>query len=129
MRLLPCIATVVIAACASQAQAAEPCQLIHGRAHYYSGDGQFRIWHIGTQHEFGAPNAEAQDWDHSWDKIMDLLQAGTKTPTEIGDKDLFADFVVCPIEPFRKGAVQFATVRKMYHPRVVPVNQSAKHSH
>jgi len=33
---------------------------------------------------------------------------------------LFADFTVCPTEPFRKGAAQPVIVKKVEHPYVVP---------
>jgi hypothetical protein len=33
-------------------QAAESCLTVHGRAHLSGGDGQLRIWHIGTHHEY-----------------------------------------------------------------------------
>jgi hypothetical protein len=37
---------------ASHLQAADSCFTIHGRAHLYGGDGQLRIWHVGTHHDF-----------------------------------------------------------------------------
>ena len=32
----------------SEAQTTESCRVIHGRERRYCGDGQLRIWHIGT---------------------------------------------------------------------------------
>jgi hypothetical protein len=97
-----------------QLQAAEPCLTIHGRARFYSGDGQLRIWHIGTHHEY-------EPDESSWDTVMGWLEAGVKKseranyyiPASV--VDLFADFEVCPTEPLRKGAVQHALVKSASH--------------
>src|SRR4030095_15770104 len=32
--------------------ATEPCKVIRGRARVYGGDGQLRIWHVGTHHDY-----------------------------------------------------------------------------
>jgi len=97
-------------------QAAEPCTTIHGRLHYYGGDGQLRIWHIGTHHDF-TPDGS------SWDTVIGWLREGVK-PSEWKDYfdpaiavDLFGDFHVCPTEPFREGAVQHAKVVSVSHRR------------
>jgi len=103
-------------------QTAEPCRVIHGRAIYYTGDGQLRIWHIGTHHTFMPDESRAPDTDDfspSWDKVVDLLAAGGKQPEVFDHNALFADFLVCPRERFREGASQPAQVRRVYHPHVV----------
>jgi len=95
-------------------QAAEGCMTIHGRARYYSGDGQLRIWHIGTHHEY-------EPVDPSWDTVISWLEAGVKKSERANyyipasAVDLFADFEVCPTEPLRKGAVQHAQVKSASH--------------
>jgi len=96
--------------------AEEGCSTIHGRLHYYGGDGQLRIWHIGTHHEF-TPD------ESSWDMVIEWLRDGVK-PSEKEDYadsaiavDLFGDFYICPTEPFRKGAVQHAKVIAVTHRR------------
>jgi hypothetical protein len=96
----------------------EPCQKIHGRALFYSADSQFRIWNIGTHHEF-APDYDGADQGASWDRIMNRLKNGDKVAGAANRNALFADFVVCPVEPFRKGYVQRAVVRGMSRVRVV----------
>jgi hypothetical protein len=118
MRIPPTLATLLILIAAS-AHAAEPCQTIHGRAIYYSADGQLRLWNIGTHHEFEPDNSQV-DTETSWDKIMKLLKAGDDSPAAGGNNALFGDFVVCPTAPYRKGAVQPAIIRNMSHLRVVP---------
>lgn len=99
--------------------AADSCFTIHGRAHLYGGDGQLRIWHIGTHHEFEPDEA-------TWAEVEGWLEAG------IGKQDkmqyaspasmvnLFADFLVCPTEPFRKGSVQKARILSATHRHYVP---------
>jgi hypothetical protein len=98
--------------------AADPCETIHGRLHYYGGDGQLRIWHIGTHHDFTPDNS-------SWGTVHDWLTEGVK-PSErknFADAatavDLFGDFEICPTEPFREGAVQHAKVIAVSHRRYV----------
>jgi hypothetical protein len=98
--------------------AAEPCTTIHGRLRYYGGDGQLRIWQIGTHHEF-TPD------ESTWDTVITWLREGVK-PAESKDYadpavavDLFGDFQICPTEPFQKGAVQQAKVISVAHRRYV----------
>ena len=108
MRAFVVICLLVIAACRVQAE--EMCTTIHGRAHYYGGDGQLRIWQIGTHHDY-TPD------DSSRGAVIGWLEAGV-TKFERGHLAgpdsaiyLFADFEICPIEPFRKGFVQRARVK------------------
>jgi len=103
------------------ALAEEPCVTIHGRAHFCSGDGQLRIWNIGTRHEF-------EPDDSSEDRVLDWLIAGVKeserknytVPASVFD--LYGDFLTCPTEPLRKGAVQHAKVKGVTHRRYVRIN-------
>jgi hypothetical protein len=94
----------------------------HGRAHLYGGDGQLRIWRIGTHHEF-------QPDESTWEQVVAWLEAGVRpqdrntintiSPTSM--LYLFADFTVCPVEPFKKGSVQSARIVSATHRRYVPV--------
>ena len=99
--------------------AAEPCQAFHGRITFYSGDGQLRLWHIGTHHEF-EPDYWGSDGGISWDRAVKLLKAGNESAGAASDNVLYADFVVCPTKALRKGWVQPAIIRSMKHVRVVP---------
>lgn len=101
-------------------QAAEPCMTIHGRAHYYGGDGQLRIWHIGTHHEY-EPDAT------SWNRVLGWISAGVK-PSDRSKYaspesmvNLFGDFLICPTEPFKKGSVQRAKVKCVTHRHYVQI--------
>ncbi len=124
MRTLPILAALLILTSTS-AFATEPCQSFRGRALYYSADGQFRIWHIGTHHTFEPPDMPGPnpDYEPSWDRLMTILLAGRQNPD---DNAVFADFVVCPTEPFRKGAAQEATIKSIRHPHVVPRDQDGE---
>jgi hypothetical protein len=98
----------------------QSCQRIHGRAILYTGDGQLRIWHIGTHHTFRPVERldSSDDFEQSWDKVLHLLSGGQKGPDAFDDRALFADFVVCPTRPYREGASQTAIVKRIYHPKV-----------
>lgn len=119
MRLPICIA--LFASLLPSAHAAQPCQRIHGRAILYTGDGQLRIWHIGTHHTFRPDERldPGYDFEQSWEKVMNLLLGGEKAPEGFDDHALFADFLVCPTRPYREGASQTAIVKNLYHPKVV----------
>jgi len=114
------LATLFLVLGSSSARAVEPCATIHGRAHLYGGDGGVRIWHIGTHHDY-RPD------DSTWPKVLAWLEAGVKE----SDKDryaspasmvyLYGDFLVCPVEPFKKGSVQTAKIESVSHRRYVPV--------
>jgi hypothetical protein len=102
----------------ASAHANEPCMVIHGRAHFYGGDGQLRIWHIGTHHEYEPDNA-------SWDTVVQWLEAvvpdseKSHYASPASAVDLYADFVICPTEPFIKGSVQRANVKSASRRRYV----------
>lgn len=96
--------------------AAEPCQAFRGRIMFYPGDMQTRLWHIGTHHEF---EPAASDNGTSWDRAMKLLHAQGELLHTAKMSALYADFIVCPTEPLRKGWVQPAIIRSMKHVHVV----------
>ena len=101
-------------------RADDACFTIHGRAHLYGGDGQLRIWHVGTHHDY-------EPDDSSRSRVEDWLEAGVKEPEKSQSASpvslvyLFADFLICPTEPFKKGSVQKAKVVSAEHRRYVPV--------
>lgn len=104
------ISAALLALTSTPAFAAEPCQNIHGRAKMYLGDGQLRIWHIGTGHTFNLGEDEA-----SWKLLGPLMNDPTGMPTNV----VFADFLVCPTERFVEGATQAAVVKRIRHPHVL----------
>jgi hypothetical protein len=100
LALLGIIASVVCA---------EPCTQIHGRAVWYRGNGFFALWHIGTHHIF-MPDGKSEELICQY---FDC-ESGDRQPA------LFADFTVCPTEPFEDGAAQPATVKEVRNPLVIP---------
>lgn len=98
--------TAVLLLTSISASATEKCHEVHGRAVYYSGDGQLRIWHIGTHHEFSIDEGSP-----SWNLLLDILGND-------GSKALYADFTVCPISGFVRGEAQEAAVTKIRHPHI-----------
>lgn len=92
------------------ANAASDCTSIHGRAHYYCGDGNLRIWQIGTHHEYEPDST-------SISRVAHWLEAGTSESERkryacpAGQVDLYADFLICPTEPYKTGSVQHAIVK------------------
>ena len=101
-------------------KSANSCFTIHGRAHLYDGDGQLRIWHVGTHHDFEPDSS-------SWAKVQSWLEAGVKQSDEtryaspVSMLYLFADFLVCPTEPFKAGSVQKAKIVSASHRRYIPL--------
>lgn len=108
------ISALILALIPMWAYGSEPCRVLHGRARFYSGDGQVRIWAIGTHHEYRPDDA-------SLDTVMEWLEAGVPeserksyvSPPSV--VDLYADFTVCPTEPFKKGSVQEAKITSASH--------------
>ncbi|HVY93062.1 MAG TPA: hypothetical protein VHA14_09950 [Bryobacteraceae bacterium] len=119
LQILPPLVFLLLGA-ALPSQAADACFTIHGRAHLYGGDGQLRIWHIGTHHEF-------EPDESTWAKVESWLEAGVKesdrnryaSPASM--LNLFADFLICPTEPFKAGSVQKAKILSATHRHYVPV--------
>jgi hypothetical protein len=118
MRLFRILVWLITGAVSSLA--ADSCFTIHGRAHLYGGDGQLRIWRVGTQHEF-TPD------ESTWAQVEGWLQSGVKESDRkryaipVSMLNLFADFSVCPVELFKAGSVQKARIVSATHRRYVPV--------
>ena len=100
--------------------AADSCLTIHGRAHLYGGDGQLRIWHVGTHHDYEPDESSSF-------RVLGWLEAAVKEPEKSEYASpasavyIFADFLVCPTEPFKKGSVQRAKILSAHHRRYVPI--------
>jgi hypothetical protein len=119
MRMFALLCAALVAAV--PVPAAESCTTIHGRAHVYGGDGQLRIWQVGTHHEY-------EPDESSWLTVQQWLEAGVKdsvkhtSATPVSSVSLFADFLICPVEPFKKGSVQSAKIKSAYHRHYVPAD-------
>ena len=119
IRTAVAVTIIVIAKCA---YADEPCRVLRGRAHLYAGDGQLRILEVGTHHEY-------EPDDSSRDMVVNWLDAGitdtdrAKYASAPSMVYLFADFLVCPTEPFRKGSVQKAEIKSATHRRYAKTSE------
>lgn len=122
MRNPPVLAALLLLT-STAAFAAQPCQTFHGRFRFYSADGQYRVWHIGTHHTFMPPwgPSDVGYLNAGWNRAMDILDRHNPNPkSPPDDLQLFADFTVCPTEPLHPGAAQRATIKSIRHPRIVP---------
>jgi hypothetical protein len=113
MRTLVLLYLFLAAACPNPVHAAESCVLIHGRAHLYGGDGNLRVWHVGTHHEYEPDETSAAS-------VVKWLDAGVVDSerhyaSPVSMVYLFADFLICPTEPFKNGSVQQAKVKSASH--------------
>lgn len=77
------------------------CSVVHGRASWYNGGTTLRIWAIHTTHIYFIND------DRSAPMLTDF------------DHDLFADFTLCPTEPFVEGSGQGAEIKKIEHAKMV----------
>lgn len=123
MRVLFVLCLVLASTCSLHA--AQGCTTIRGRAHYFDGDANLRIWRIGTHHDF-TPADRA-----SWGRVMHWLEQGIRpadkrSASPVSEVYMFADFRVCPTEPFKKGSVQKATVLSATHRSYVPAERILK---
>lgn len=75
---------------------------------------------MGTHHEF---EPDKSTWAH----VQSWLESGVKESDKkryaipVSMINLFADFSVCPVEPFKPGSVQKARIVSATHRRYVPV--------
>lgn len=95
--------------------------VIHGRAHLYGGDGGIRIWHVGTHHDY-------EPDESSGARVEKWLEAGVNESERHYASPasmvlLFADFLICPTEPFKKGSVQQAKVKSASHRHYVHLHE------
>jgi hypothetical protein len=119
MRTLTLVCLALIAVLPLRAQ--ESCRTIHGRASITGGDFNLRVWHIGTHHEYepvGDSDAMVIGWLADGAKKLGITEDERALPASA--VLMFGDFVVCPVEPLKQGAVQKAIVKSVAHRRYVP---------
>jgi len=97
---------------------ASACVIIHGRLQYGNGTPALRLWHIGTNHEFGifsGVNAEKLDpLDNEHPQLPANLRKVFDGPNPFGPT-IFANFEVCPLEPHIAGRMQAACIESATH--------------
>jgi len=87
---------------------------IHGRLHLYGGDGQLRIWQIGTHHDF-TPDDSSRGMVVGWLENNASESDKKSLACPACASDLYADFLICPKEPYKKGSVQSAKIISATH--------------
>jgi hypothetical protein len=81
--------------CAANPNVAGRCFWVHGRIRAYNGNPTFRIWPTGSKRLLGVTGAHPGE-----EPIM---------PPELTvsfDRDIYADFNVCPFSPRQPGVMQ-----------------------
>ena len=80
---------------------------VHGRLSFYNGNPSCRIWIVGTKHLLGIRE--------SGDEVVDMPKQ--LRDLMAGDREIFGDFVVEPLTPYRQGEMQ--TVRVVSASKIV----------
>jgi len=87
--------------CRARADLVGKCFTVHGRLSVYNGTPSIRLWPVGSKRLLGVLDPE----DISGEP------GPTTVPTSIekkldGDKDIFGDFLVCPLTRSKPGRMQ-----------------------
>jgi hypothetical protein len=85
--------------CKSNPKVVAACFNVRGRLNYWEGTPSTRIWIIGTHRVLGLPE---EDTD-----LPNSVKAHLHT---FGD-EITADYVVCPLDKYRKGEMQMVCVQ------------------
>jgi len=73
---------------------------VHGRLTYYNGNPSTRIWIVGTKRLLGVRESDGEV-AHMPTRLRDLMSWG---------REIFADFVVEPVTPYKPGVMQMVRV-------------------
>jgi hypothetical protein len=87
--------------CKSDPDIKGDCFNVHGRLRVYNGAGVRRIWWIGTKHMLYIPDEFAMP-----ESLESKLTMGV---------DIYADFLVCPLEKQKAGHMQRVCIEKAQH--------------
>ena len=85
--------------CKGNPELVEPCFTVHGRLFAANGTPSLRIWPIGTKRILGVHHDE-EPWS----------VPGCLSPHIGFDKDLYADFLLCPFTHERTGRMRFVCI-------------------
>src|SRR5437867_6152354 len=99
--------------CHSSPDLAGKCFVVHGRLRAFNGNPTFRIWPAGTKRLLGVTGAHPGE-----EPIM---------PRDLGvsfDRDLYADFQVCPFTRPKPGVMQRVCIQSVV--RGVAVERKAQ---
>ena len=89
--------------CWASANFVGPCYKVRGRLSYYNGAPSTRIWIVGTHRMLGIPSEDSE------------LPASVKALLKGFDDQIFADFVVCPLQKERPGTMRMVFVKSASH--------------
>jgi hypothetical protein len=89
--------------CREHPQVDGPCFNVHGRIRVYNGTPSARIWPVGTKRLLGVSEARfyKSEYSNMPPDLSHLLE---------WDKEIFADFVVCPFTPDEPGVMRLVCV-------------------
>jgi hypothetical protein len=73
---------------------------VHGRLTYYNGNPSSRIWIVGTKRLLGIRES-GDEVAYMPKELRDLMS---------WDREIFADFVVEPLTPYKQGGMQMVRV-------------------
>ncbi|MGH7976253.1 MAG: hypothetical protein ACREC8_06285 [Limisphaerales bacterium] len=73
---------------------------VHGRLCIYNGTPSYRIWVVGTKRLLGVDQS-SDEVPVMPNKLHDLI---------LGDREVFGDFVVEPLTPYKEGEMQMVRV-------------------
>ena len=102
LTLLFAIALAISASRVSDAQqtSKQERQTVHGRLTYYNGNPSSRIWIVGTKRLLGVRDSDGEV-AHMPKELRDLMS---------WDREIFADFVIDSITPYKHGVMQMVRV-------------------
>ena len=104
-RLLPFLLLTTLTFGLSRTSGAEQANkterlTFHGRLTYYNGNPSSRIWVVGTKRLLGVRES-GNDVAYMPKELRDLMS---------WDREIFADFVVEPLTPYKQGVMQVVRV-------------------
>jgi hypothetical protein len=87
--------------CRARSDLVGKCFVVHGRLSVYNGTPSIRLWPVGSKRLLGVLDPE----DISVVPSRNTIPASIESKLDF-DKDVFGDFLVCPIDRSRPGRMQ-----------------------
>ncbi len=99
--------------CRARSDVAGKCFIVHGRLSVYNGTPSIRLWPVGSRRMLGIIDPK----DVSNASGPSVLPEAVRTKLD-ADKDVFGDFLVCPLSPRRTGRMQTVCIESGKNLRV-----------
>ena len=93
--------TLTADTCRTRSDLVGRCFVVHGRLSVYNGTPSIRLWPIGTKRLLGVLDPK----DISAEPGRNTIPPAVESKLDF-DKDVFGDFVVCPLTRSRPGRMQ-----------------------